>query len=528
MEPADLVELHRTYHTAIANAEKDPFRYGFELPHWKSVDETLAKDDEALILGGNRSGKTEYSARAVVKAAVENPDSEIFCFAQNAKVSIRQQQRAVWRYLPAEYKRKINGQVTNISYTKKNGFTDGSFILPNGSQVIFLTYSQFQQDDTILEGAELGSLDPKWINIGAWLDEYLGGPALIDTLRNRLATRDAKLLTTFTPIRGWTEVVRTYLDGAKTIESAKAELLGGEPVPVIQRAKHRNAHVHYFHSINNPFGGYERLKRNLVGKDRITILVRAYGVPTKSYTSVFPKFSTSVNVVTAEAMEAALRQPCTRYLIIDPAGRKNWFLLWIAVDALGCYWVYREWPGVDIGDWAEPGENEEWKPGEGSRGMGYGLRDYIETIYRLEGRRLGENGEWTGGEEIFERLIDPRLSAAKYQREDGESCILDDLLELDFEVKPARGDNIEDGLQKLNDLMTYDTAKEIDSTNRPLFYVSEDCENFIAACGNYTAEGGKDEAWKDPIDCARYAAASEIDHVETKNLRRSYAGAGGY
>lgn len=285
MEPEEIVKYHQEHHEAIAKAESDPYRYGFKLPHWKTVEQTLEEDDEALVLGGNRSGKTEFAAWSVVKAAVENRNSEIFCFAQNAKISIRQQQRAVWRYLPSEYKKKILGQVANISYTKKNGFTDGSLILPNGSQIIFLTYSQFQQDDTILEGAELGSKDPKWINIGVWLDEYLGGPALIDTIRNRLATRDSKLLVTFTPLKGWTEVVRSYLEGAKTIESAPAEMLNNELVPTLQKCRHRKATVHYFHSIQNPFGGYDRLKRNLAGKDRATILVRAYGVPTKSYTT---------------------------------------------------------------------------------------------------------------------------------------------------------------------------------------------------------------------------------------------------
>lgn len=514
MEAAEIVAYHHQHHEAILNADRDPYHYGFRLVHWDKVVVTLGEDDEAMILGGNRSGKTEFAAWAVVKATVENPDSTIFCFAQNAKVSIRQQQAAVWRYLPVEYKRRINAEVANVNYSRKNGFTDGSFILPNGSQVIFLTYSQFQQDDTILEGAELGSRNPKWLNVGAWLDEYLGGPALIDTLRNRLATRDSKLLTTFTPIKGWTEVVRTYLEGAKTIESAKAELLGGEEVPLVQRCKHRNATVHYFHSINNPFGGYERLKRNLAGKDRTTILVRAYGVPTKSYTTAFPKFSEHVNVVKRDMIPT---EGVTRYQIIDPAGRKNWFMCWIAVDAMGCKWIYREWPGVDIGPWAEPDDEGGWKPGEGSHGQGFGVRTYVETILDLE-----------DGEEISERLIDPRLGAARYAKDNADSCIIEDLDDLDFVVKPAPGNDIEDGLQRLNDWLDYDISKEMDAVNRPMLYISEDCENTIAAFTSYTGTGGKDEPWKDPIDCPRYAAAAEIDHIPEGSLAVTCRGAGGY
>jgi hypothetical protein len=167
------------------------------------------------------------------------------------------------------------------------------------------------------------------------------------------------------------------------------------------------------------------------------------------------------------------------------------------------------------------------KPGAGAQGQGYGLRTYIETIYELEGRREQLNGEWTGGEEIHERLIDPRLAAAKYQKEDGDSCILEDLDDLDFVVIPAPGDHIEDGLQKINDRLDYDQSKDIEFNNKPMLYISEDCENMIAAFGNYTAAGGKDEAWKDPIDCPRYAAAAEIDYVP-KALSRSHTSAGGY
>ena len=54
MEAADLVELHRIYHEAIENAEKDPYHYGFRLPHWEKAEEQLKEVNEILALGGNR------------------------------------------------------------------------------------------------------------------------------------------------------------------------------------------------------------------------------------------------------------------------------------------------------------------------------------------------------------------------------------------------------------------------------------------------------------------------------------------
>ena len=649
MEPDDLIELHRIYHEAIDNAEKDPFRYGFRLPHWEKAEEQLAQVSEVLALGGNRclaghqeifdpiagkhykvkdipssfhvwawdekslgfvvalackpfkkdkeeamlhfefsdgtkisctanhqffcyhrgwipassiefegsrlvspdamelvviavsrdnyvqdvwdfhvpiynnyfiggvlshnSGKTAWGSYCVVKAAIENPKSEIFCFAQTSEVSIRQQQSAVWNWLPHEMRTKQTSANAYISYTKKNGFTDNSLILPNASQIIFKTYSQYQNNPTILEGAELGSRDPQWHNIGVWLDEYLLGNELIDTLRFRLATRNSKMLVTFTPIDGWTEVIKEYLDGATSVQSVEAELLNDELVPYVQRSKKRNASVHYFHSKDNPFGGYERIKETLVGRPREEILIRAYGVPVKSHATKFPKFNKEVNVVQPSEIPTT---NVTRYQIIDPAGAKNWFMAWIAVDASGTFWVYREWPGVDVGDWAE-WKGGKWMPGQGAKGQGFGIRDYMDLIAELE-----------GDEKIFERLIDPRLGAAKYQSADGASSIIEDLNDAGMVCIPAPGLDIDDGLQALIGKMSWDTTRPADSVNRPHFYVSSECENIIQALSEYTGDGGLKEAWKDPVDVLRYAAIAGIDHVdETRNLA-TRQGAGGY
>ena len=514
MQPDELAKLHCIYHEAIQNAENDPFRYGFRLPHWEKAEVQMSEVSEILSLGGNRSGKTAFGAFCVVRAAVENPMSEIMCFAQTSEVSVRQQQRAVWEWLPAGMRKKQTTAGAYVSYTRKNGFTDSSLILPNGSQIIFKTYSQYQNNPTILEGAELGCKEPKWHNIGVWLDEYLIGPELITTLRiGRLATRNAKMLVTFTPIDGYTEVIKEYLDGATTIESRPAELLNGELVPYIQRSKKLNASVHYFHSQDNPFGGYNRIKEALQGRTREEILIRAYGVPMKSHATKFPKFNKVVNVIKPEDVP---RTNITRYCIIDPAGAKNWFMCWIAVDGSGTYYVYREWPGVDVGDWAE-WKGGKWQPGAGAKGQGFGIKDYIDLIHEMEGE-----------EEIFERLIDPRLGAAKYQGATGSSSIIEDLSDQGMVCIPAPGLDIDDGLQALIGKMSWDTTKEMDSVNRPHFYVTEDCENIIQGLSEYTGEQGLKEAWKDVIDVLRYAAIADIDHMDNKSLVATRQGGGGY
>ena len=54
--------------------QADPFRFGYEPPHWKDADELIAGDDELYIFGGNRSGKTEYCAKKAVKTLLEEPN----------------------------------------------------------------------------------------------------------------------------------------------------------------------------------------------------------------------------------------------------------------------------------------------------------------------------------------------------------------------------------------------------------------------------------------------------------------------
>lgn len=452
----------------------------------------------------HNSGKTSYGAKSVMKAAMENPDSLIFCFSQNQETSILVQQKEVYNYLPAELKKKAMDEVCYISYTLQNGFSNNSLILPNRSRIVFKTYSQYQQNQTILEGVELGSRSPSWHNIGCWCDEYLQGMEMLDRLYLRLATRNAKLLLTFTPKDGITETVKYYLDGAKTIETRPAELLNNRPVPYTQKNHKKNTGIIYFHSKDNPWSGYEAIAEQCRAKnDESYTLTAAYGVPTKSYASLFPCFSPEVNVVSPDKIPT---DRVTRYMVLDPAGRKNWFMVWIAVDPTDTWWVYREWPTVMIGDWAKE-YNGKWTAGEGAKGLGYGYKEYVNLIKSLEGH-----------EEIFLRLIDPRFGMAKVIKETGASSMIEELDDHGMTFIPAPGLVEDDGLQALQNKMAYNKSKPIDAINRPYFYISSECENTIRALQEYTGREGPEEAWKDPIDVLRYAAIDNIRYVDPKAM----------
>ena len=524
-----LTGVHWQYHELIRLSREDPYRHGFVLPHWKEALDEMHGVDEEWIFGGNRSSKSAFSAWLVVQSLMKNAGSRILCWSQNDEVSKTLQQPYLWEALPIEMRRKQRDSVAKVVYSKANGFTDKNFILPNGSQCIFKTYTQFANDNTCVEGIELGwkSLDgeePEFLNCGNWFDEYLGDTTLLDTIRYRLSTRNAKNLVTFTPIDGYTETVRTVLEGAETLQSVPAELLDGELVPVVQRPATGSRLIRYFHTADNPFNDYARFSRDIEGKAKEVIKVRAYGLPVKAATTRFPKFQRSVNVRPhEEVMEAASRG--TKYCMIDPAGAKNWFICWVSVTVCDTWYVYREWPDADTyGPWAEFGKasngrhgSTKWRPGSAQKGLGYGIRDYTELILAEE-----------DGEEIMERIIDPRMGSARYADAVGQSSIIQDLEDNDMVCRPAPGVEIDDGLALLMGKMAYDDRREIDAMNRPHFIVSEKCGNIISALGEYTGEDGLKEAWKDPIDVLRYAAVSEIDHVTAKSTATACRGSGGY
>ena len=127
---------------------------------------------------------------------------------------------------------------------------------------------------------------------------------------------------------------------------------------------------------------------------------------------------------------------------------------------------------------------------------------------------------------IHERIIDPRMARISTPSRDGGSeSILSNLDDFDFICLPSlipggdRGNEIEQGLQALNNLMSYDRGRPIDGANRPRFYVSDKCQNVISALGEYTGQGGLKEATKDFIDCLRYGAITGLHFMDEAVLR---------
>lgn len=483
----------------IALELDDPYTYGVYLDSWKTADAQIAylettqvkrKDRyrELLILGGNRSSKSEYAGRKVHEVMGTKSDATVWCFAETEDNSVRLQQPIVWKYMPREFRNLKKGQIQNVQYTKKNGFSNGVFIYPSGSLCEFRNYSQ---DPKTIEGGECDLI---------WCDELVP-LAAIETLRYRLATKGGLLLVTFTPILGWTETVKSYLQGAQDIETVVASLLKNQLVPIVQQPVRKNSRIVYFHTDKNPFGGYADVAAILDGAPKSEILTRAYGVPTKAIVSRFPKFSETLHVKDPADIPAS----GSNYMCIDPASGRNWFITWVRVCA-DTFYVYREWPCEgqyipDIGDpgrWAEPdGKKHDGKRGDAQRSFGWGILRYKEEIERLE-----------AGEQIQGRWMDSRFGNSPTQTDDRTVTLLDQCNDLDLAVAPAPRDMIDEGVQTINNML--DHKPEVP----PTLFVSSDCKATIFALKEWTGADQKDGACKDPIDNLRYLLMLGLADVE--------------
>ena len=500
-DPKLLVALHEAHEGRIQSAEEDPLRHGFELPGWSRMRDALQDYDEVITFGGNRSGKTTGCAKMVMESVTENMDGHVVCFSQNADTSIKVQQAAIWEMMPREFRRKTKSIDGYINFSMQNGFTGSSFIFPDTrTRVDFKTYTQFSNNQTILEGFEFGFRNPSGMNIGAWLDEYLGDAALVNTLRFRLATRDSKMLLGFTPIDGYTPFVSDYLKGAETLETKPASLLNEEQVPVIQYSPERDAGVVYLHSDENPFGGYDRIAKDLKNANRDTIMVRAYGLPTKSMTSLLPNFSPEVNVLSEEPNKYDMTFPdkksLTWYQVVDPAFARNYVAIWAGVSENEEIFIRREWPDRDTyGEWALFGD-PKWRKGPAADKIGYDVERYCELFKDIE-EDLGI--------EVTERIGDSRFFA---KENENNVDLFTSFYDFGMNFTPSDGQQEGIGNTSLDDWFFYNPNYDLDPANRPRCYVHEDCGNLIDSMINYNASGKADEALKDFFDLIRYLRMS--------------------
>ena len=527
-DPKLLEDLHRAHEGRIEAATNDPVRYGFDLDGWGRIRNGLKEYNEVLTLGGNRSGKTTGCAKIIMQAVMENMNGHIVCFSQNADTSVKVQQAAMWEMMPKEFRKKTKSTEGYINFSMQNGFTGSSFIFPDTrTRVDFKTYTQFSNNQTILEGMQFGfPSKPDNLNMGAWLDEYLGDAALVNTLRFRLATFNSKMILGFTPIDGFTPFISEYCTNAETLETREASLLKNRQLPIRQYSPNRDAGIVYLHSDENPFGGYKRLSKDLKGRPEEEILVRAYGVPVKSMTSLLPLFSTEVNVLGDIPNKYGMKFPdindddYTIYMVMDPAGARNSVAIWAAVNEAGEIYIFDEFPDRDAyGEWAMFGD-PKWKRGPASKKIGYDVQGYTDLFLGIEESH---------GVEVFERIGDSRYFARENENNDD---LFTTFYDHGLVFVPSDGRTQDMGISALDDWFSYNPNASIDEMNKPRCYIHERCGNLIDSLINYNANGKADEPLKDFFDVIRYLRMANRgegpDHVTNKDMKVTQKTTGGY
>lgn len=632
------IEAMRKREAIIRDEKEDPLRHGWEPPMWRICDALLGFDRPEpgwtelaerirrrlgfsrlvkvlLILGGNRSGKSEYVAKRTVKLVTYHRNKRVWMFHQSNAMSLEYQQPLIWKYLPAEIRRAVakkavRGTTEYISYSRKNGFPDGRVIFETESEVGFRNY---EQDKATIEGGE--------IDLGA--PDELIPPDWLETLELRVATRSGRVIVTFTPVDGYTETVAMMYDGARAVVESIGFLLpkdGGQPdvaralglsdaelahilaeteaaqrenrpmrthapwsrpedclkwldeqtgaqtgagqpavpagrkfetVPRVLKcagAQENKAIVH-FHSSDNPYGNPIEVWKLISNKNAAFIRERFYGIANKTISGKFPKFKVGVHTRPA----AEIPKTGTNYHLIDPAGARNFFMLWIRVTKRGAF-VYREWPGPYevpghgmLGDWATAGggvlagrRRYDGKAGPAQTAIGFTNLEYKVEIARLEGWHAARKPRpaeidlktWQRGwraedgtdEPILRRIIDSRPASAPREENDRPTTLLTQWDALGLVCDPAPGDDIDEGVQDINDALGYDEAQPLTDINCPQLIISEACPNLIFAMQKWTGADGNKGATKDPIDLLRYFFRSDCRHYEADAFQSTGGG----
>ena len=499
------LELKQKRTQLVLLEKADPYTYGFIPDHWEIANTEFALTQEVLISGGNRAGKTLWAARRVVQTLLEKENASVLCCHTSHATSVTVQQPAIYNYLPVALRATKKGRIHYLNYSRKNGFTDGSFILPNGSRCDFLNYTQ---SENTIEGREADLI---------WCDELVP-QSWVDTLRYRLVTRRGKLLVIQTPLEGVASVYKEFTAGASITAFHDAQLLQGKQAlptwPVGKAARimvqaATNRRTVFFFSEDNPYNPFDEMRSKLVASPMGQILTRAYGWASDNIGKAFARFRPDIHCIPSSKVPPG----GTLYMVCDPAGARNWFCLWLLVYDDGKRVVVREFPDyANFGEWALPGEKPDGKMGPAQTlDAGRSISEYRALFRQIESD-LGY------GEPVL-RLIDPKAGGSPALSEAGGTTLIDLLAESDNPLDepmafvPAPGVPVDQRTSAINSLLSYDATQPLTPLNEPSLYIADTCANLTYALSEHTGRDGQKGCTKDPIDCLGMLLVSGLAFV---------------
>jgi len=483
----------------IRKADQDPLVHGFELPHWPDIRRLVQTKLLTGVLGANNSAKSWFMGKLACEALTGRltwpgmyPGSvRVLMVAQDDGASLQYQQTAVYSHLP-EAARKYNlssgkkrGAITKINYSQANGFTEGTFVLPNKSQCWFKTVAQYTRDPNSFEGPSYHLI---LIDEGAPLTllelllvraAKVGGHVLyshtcvhgIDATSANLLT-GAKFVKTlpmnwdFFAERGCVEVQPQH--GAETADPGRAAAgstntaaLQGAPNPDLEFPELKPDEVHvkgcapgHFPYIMqpldfnrgliftwchwNPFqpkgnwrgGKFPAIFDTCIGQPKWKVRVKLFGWIEKLAGARIGNFDPNVHVIPHEKIAALLAEKkLTTYCMADPHIARSYFIAWKGVDRDGIEYVFDECPNQDEGEWVDANGDE----GEGSRVYAsVGVNFYKKLIRSREREHRVE---------ATRRFGDPRAFATQAAAADGGTSLFELFARDGSEVGSSRCDD---------------------------------------------------------------------------------------
>jgi phage terminase large subunit-like protein len=188
-----------------------------------------------LIMGCNRSSKSNYAAKRATQLMAEREDQMVYAFHATGMRSVKEQQALFWHYMPPEWRKQRADVDVYMKYKGHTGFAGQKFTNPMNSTGVFHAYTQNKTD--ILEG----------ISVNLAVPDELCPPDWIHTLTLRMADRSGQGILTFTPVLGYTPTVKEFLDGGTVVRFVPGFMLprdGGEPAPHLHEEAVQRVHSH--------------------------------------------------------------------------------------------------------------------------------------------------------------------------------------------------------------------------------------------------------------------------------------------
>lgn len=176
--------------------------------------------------------------------------------------------------------------------------------------------------------------------------------------------------------------------------------------------------------------------------------------------------------------------------IVDPHGDKPFACIWGFCDATGTLIQVDEWPNEDF---------------YRMHGCELGIEDYKRLFAQKE-----------QGWHVSKRIMDRHFAEVRtvHTRETLREAFAK--VGLHYELSYHGGtEEIDVGVVKVRDFLSYDASKPIDTLNRPHYYVSPKCVNTIKGFQRWSIDsktGDYKDEFKDFMDCVRYWAMGNPRH----------------